>query len=271
MSFPNACFNLVVFYGPFEMEDKPTDSVLRALRNVIETVEVAEVLTAPFNDSIINLLEQSSKSIGAEGASVLLPIGDEGDLVFTWAWGAVSDSLIGVQVPTGKGIAGFVFTTGQPMAVSDAETETSFYAEVDKNTGFSTHTILATPLQFEGEITGVLEYVNRDGDPPFEPFTPEEMDLAAFYATAVSSLVYASRSADLLGEFSRRILESARDDEAPDVEALLDQLVEGSKGHKDLLRLADLVRSAAALGDKERLLCEQILESFIDYRNGREG
>ncbi|HUF03048.1 MAG TPA: GAF domain-containing protein [Aridibacter sp.] len=234
---------------------------------MIETVEVAEVLTTPFNESIVNLLDLSSRAIKAEGASVLLPEGEEGDLVFKWACGSVSDSLIGVTVPSGKGIAGFVYTTGQPMAVSDAERETNFYSEVDRNTGFSTHTILATPLHFDGDVTGVLEYVNREGDPPYEPFTSEEMDLAALYADAVASLVHAYTSADLLGEFSRRMLEGADGEGSRDVESFLADL-EGSEEHKDRIRLAELVRRASSLGEKERELCENILESFVRYRNG---
>ncbi|QQS42096.1 MAG: GAF domain-containing protein [Acidobacteriota bacterium] len=245
----------------------PTDKVLEAIRKVVETVEVAEVLTTPFNESIENLLELSSRSIKAEGASVLIPEGAEGDLVFKWACGSVSDSLIGVKIPSGKGIAGFVFTTGQPMAVSDAERETNFYSEIDRNTGFSTHTILATPLHFDGDVIGVLEYVNRDGDPPFEPFTPEEMDLAAHYADAVASLVRAYKSADVLGEFSRRILESADGEGSQDVEAFFAGL-EASAGHKDRIRLAELVRRASSLGEKERALCEEILASFVRYGNG---
>ncbi len=237
---------------------------LRRVRTIIETVEVADVLTTPFNESIVNLLQVTSRSLGAEGASVLLPE-ESGGLKFVWACGRVSDSLVGVTVPSGKGIAGFVFTTGQPMAVSDAGLETSFYSEVDKNTGFSTHSILATPLSFEGDIIGVLEYVNREGDPPYEPFGAEEMDLAALYADAVSSMVHAYRSADLLGTFSERILGDMNPSEAEEARDLLGDL-EGSKSHKDLVELSLLLREVAALGPSERELCAELLRSIINYR-----
>ena len=58
------------------------------------------------------------------------------------------------------------------MAVADVGQEDSFYAEVDKKTGYETQTILATPLRYNGEVIGVLEFINRIGEPPFEPFTP---------------------------------------------------------------------------------------------------
>ena len=244
--------------------------ILRQIRNVIETVEVADILSTPFNESIVHLLRVTSSSLGAEGASVLLPADEEGALEFVWACGTVSDSLIGVTVPSGKGIAGFVFSTGQPMAVSDAERETSFYSEVDRNTGFSTHTILATPLQFEGETTGVLEYVNRVGDPPFEPFSAEDMDRAALYADAVASMVHASRTADLLGAFSKKVLGEVEESEADGAMRLLSEL-EGSRSHKDLLELSLLVRELASLGPRERELCAELLRTMIRFGRAAGG
>jgi len=238
--------------------------ILKKIRSVIETVEVAEILTRPFNESIIHLLRVTSSSLGAEGASVLLPADEEGSLEFVWACGRVSDSLIGVTVPSGKGIAGFVFSTGQPMAVSDAERETSFYSEVDRNTGFSTHTVLATPLQFEGETTGVLEYVNRIGEPPFEPFSAEDMDLAALYADAVASMVHACRTADLLGAFSSRVLGEVSGSEADRAKSLLAEL-EGSPSHKELLELSLLVRELSSMGPRERGLCAELLRTMIRF------
>jgi signal transduction protein with GAF and PtsI domain len=125
--------------------------------------------------------------MNSEEASVLIREGDQGDLRFLSAIGKVAGQLINLRVPAGKGIAGFVFSSGQPMAVADAGEEETFYAEVDKHTGYSTQTILATPLRHNGEVVGVLEYVNRIGEPPFEAFTPNEMDKAALYAEVVAS------------------------------------------------------------------------------------
>lgn len=246
------------------METRDTEKILKRLAKAIETIEVANVLTTPFNESIADLLRASCVTINAEGASVLLPDGEEGNLRFAWAVGSVSDSLIGMTIPSGKGIAGFVFSTGQPMAVSDAERETGFYAEVDRNTGFSTHTILATPLHFEGEVTGVLEYVNRKGSPPYEPFTPEEMEMAALYAEPVASMIHAHGSASLLGAVTEMILEGDDEPDAGQVRAWLSEL--GDRGRqKDLIDLAVLARELSVLGGPELRLCRDILEAFRQY------
>lgn len=244
------------------MSESEKSNASRFVDDVLETVEVSRVLSTPFDESILNLLRVSARSIGAEGASVLLPEGGEGELKFVWAIGQVADSLIGVSIPSGKGIAGFVFATGQPMAVSDAGSETSFYAEVDRNTGFSTHSILATPLQFEGDITGVLEYVNRKGEPPYEPFTAEEMDLAALHAEAVASMVHARQASALLGSvIERSVSEGGSVDRAKATEIAAE--MGASDSHRELIELTFLVREVSRIGEREKRLCREILESLL--------
>ena len=246
------------------MPAENNEKLQEKIREVVETIDVANALTDPLTKSIQNLLELSASSMKSEEASVIVRDGDEGDLVFLTATGKVADQLTGMKIPAGKGIAGFVFSSGQPMAIADVGQEESFYAEVDKQTGYLTQTILATPLRYNGEIIGVLEYVNRVGDPPFAAFTPFEMDKAALFADAVASLVNAYESALLLQEFSKKILFK---DESADYSEVRDWLQElrGTGDYKEMLDLAILVREIAGRGEAERDLCRQILESFVNY------
>ncbi len=234
------------------------------LKRVIETIEVANDLTVPLTDSIENLLKVSSANMNSEEASVLIRDGNEGDLRFICAIGQVADQLIGLKVPAGKGIAGFVFSSGQPMTISNAEQEQTFYAEVDKKTGFSTQTILATPLQYEGSIIGVLEYVNRIGEPPYEPFTPEEMDNAVIYAEAIASLVNAYESAKIFKELSEEMLSDKNTSDHREIREWINNLRD-TNDHKEMIDLAVLVRELALRGSVERKLCKEILESILNY------
>src|SRR5438067_1917597 len=177
------------------MSEHTENNIASKLQHLIETIDIANVLTEPLTNSIHNLLETSAASLDSDEASVLVRDGSEGDLRFLSAIGKVADQLIGMKVPAGKGIAGFVLMSGQPMGVSDVGDEETFYAEVDRATGYSTQTILATPLRYNGEVIGVLEYVNRRGEPPFRPFTSSEMDQAAIFADAIASLVNAHGAA----------------------------------------------------------------------------
>src|SRR6185369_9351212 len=129
------------------MSEKAESNLEKKLRNLIETIDVANALTEPLTASIENLLKVTASEMNSEEASVLIREGENGDLRFLSAIGKVANQLKNLRVPSGKGIAGFVFSSGQPMAVADAGEEETFYAEVDKQTGFSTQTILATPLR----------------------------------------------------------------------------------------------------------------------------
>lgn len=238
------------------------------LRTVIETVDIANALTDPLTDSIDNLLRITAVELGSEEASVLVREGDKGDLRFLTAIGQVADQLTDVVVPAGKGIAGFVFSSGQPMTIADTEADDSFYAEVDRSTGFSTQMILATPLRYNGEVIGVLEYVNRIGEPPFDNFTPEEMDKAAFFADAIASLVNAYESARIFRDLSEKML--AHDDEADfaEVREWLQFLRDGTE-HKEMIDLAVLVREIAGRGDAERRMCREVLEAILHFSDSK--
>ncbi|MGQ0541898.1 MAG: GAF domain-containing protein [Blastocatellia bacterium] len=246
------------------MSDVNDDGLNIKLRRLIETIDIANLLTEPLTQSIVTFLEMSAAELNAAEASVLIRDGDDGDLRFLVAIGQVAEQLLNMRIPAGKGIAGFVFSSGQPMAVSDVGEEQSFYAEVDKETGFSTQMILATPLAHNGEVIGVLEYVNRTGDPPFEPFTPDEMDKAGVFANAVASLVNAYESAKLFRDFGGMVTDG---DSELDITGIREWLtgVRNSTEHREMLDLAVLVREIASRGDAERRIVREVLESILRY------
>jgi signal transduction protein with GAF and PtsI domain len=239
------------------------------LRRLVETIDVANLLTSPIIDSIRSLLDTSASVIGSGEASVLIRDGSEGGLKFLLAIGEVADQLMELKIPPGKGIAGFVLSSGQPMAVADAVGEQTFYPEVDKRTGYSTQTILATPLRYDGEIIGVLEYVNRKGDPPFEPFTTVEMDTAAIYADAVASLVHAYNAAKLFREFSEKVISSDGDSGIEQMREWLAGIRE-SGAHRERMELAVMLREISERGDAERQFCRELLDAILRFSDSKQ-
>lgn len=237
------------------------------LRRVIETIDIGNLLVEPLTRSIEQLLSASAATMGSNEASVLIRDGDEGDLRFLAAIGEVADQLRDMKVPAGKGIAGFVLSSGQPMVVSDVGGEETFYAEVDKATGYSTQMMLATPLRHNDEVIGVLEYINRSGPPPWEPFTPAEMDKAALCADALASLVSAYESAKLFRDLGERLM-SEDSDALVDVRAWLSG-VRDTAEHKEMMELALLLRELASRGDAERAMCRELLDAVLRFSDTR--
>ena len=246
------------------MPGTENDDLNEKLRRLVETVDLVNLLTSPILDSIRNLLTKSAAAIGSGEASVLVREGTDGDLRFLIAIGEVADQLMEMRIPAGKGIAGFVLSSGQTMAVSDAVGEESFYAEVDKRTGYSTQIILATPLTYDGDIIGVLEYVNRQGEPPFEAFTPDEMDRAAIYADSLASLVNAYNSAKLLREFSDKVFTSDSSVDTAAIRTWLNSIRESGQ-HRERLELAVMLRELADRGEAERQLCRELLDALLRF------
>lgn len=234
------------------------------LRQLIETIDVARLMTDPLTTSIKGLLSLSAADMDSDEASVIVRDGDAGDLRFLAAIGKVADRLLEMRIPAGKGIAGFVVSSGQPMAITDVGEESSFYAEVDRATGYSTQTILATPLRYNGEVIGVLEYVNRRGDPPFRPFTPAEMDQAAIYADSIAAMVNAYEAAKLFSDLSNKVLSSTGEIDFTDVRDWIAAL-RGSSENRERLDLAVLIREVSGRGDAERKLCRELLEAIIRF------
>jgi signal transduction protein with GAF and PtsI domain len=148
-----------------------TKSFSAQLSEIASSINVTDSLTVPLKQAIDNLLELAARSVGSAVASVLVRDGQEGDLKFLTATSGVTEALLALRLPAGKGIAGLVFSTTQPMAVADVYDEGSFWSEADLRTGFKTVTVVATPLRVGSEVIGVLEFVNRPGEPPYPPFT----------------------------------------------------------------------------------------------------
>ena len=246
------------------MSETDESKIGEKFQTIIKTIDAANAMTEPLTESIKNLLHLSARSMNSEEASVIIRDGDNGDLRFLAAIGQVADRLTEIKIPAGKGIAGFVFSSGQPMAVADVGQEQSFYAEVDKTTGYTTQTILATPLRYKDEIIGVLEYVNRIGEPPYESFTPDEMDKAAFFAEAIASLVNAYEAAKIFRELGGKMLDNDGKTDFAEVRNWLKNL-RSTAEHREMIDLAILVREISSRGEAERKLCREILEAFLRH------
>ena len=250
---------------------EPNDGELtEKLQRLIETIDIANVLTEPLTRSIEDILRATAADLGSNEASVLVRESDQGDLRFICAIGQVAEQLINMTIPAGKGIAGFVLSSGQPIAVSNADEDSAFYKEVDRATGYSTETILATPLRHDGEIIGVLEYINRAGDPPYEPFTPDEMDRAARFSDAVASLVRAYESAKIFRDLGEKIVGEGSEF---DIDQVRDWLANfrGGAEHREMMDLAVMVREIAGRGESERRLCRDVLAALLQYTDDRTG
>jgi adenylate cyclase len=75
---------------------------------------------------------------------------------------AMGDLRHEIRVPNSAGIAGLVYTSGQPVIIPDAYADSRFDQEVDRRTGFQTRQILCAPVRTASqEVIGVIQLLNR--------------------------------------------------------------------------------------------------------------
>lgn len=93
-----------------------------------------------------------------------------------------------IRIPSERGIAGHVFSTGEIKNVLDAAKEPLFSSAVAKQTGYETHTILAYPLRNRRkEPIGVMQLLNKTADPGH--FTQDDEDFLNEVADQIGGLV----------------------------------------------------------------------------------
>ena len=92
----------------------------------------------------------------------------------------------GIRFPAGAGLAGECFSNGQVINLADAYADPRFNQEVDRHTGYRTHSMLCMPIIARGERKiGVMQILNRRGG-AFGP--AEERRLRAFSAQAAVAI-----------------------------------------------------------------------------------
>lgn len=68
-----------------------------------------------------------------------------------------------IRILNTDGIAGHVFTSGEPLVIHDAYKDPRFDSAVDQETGYLTRNMMAVPIRVRGTVIGVLETINRAG------------------------------------------------------------------------------------------------------------
>ncbi|WP_447973112.1 sensor histidine kinase [Nitrospira sp. Kam-Ns4a] len=107
-------------------------------------------------------LRTALEVVGAEAGSVLLADPNTRRLIFTYVIGEKADLLRGTDIPWDQGLAGAVFTSGEPEVVADVKEDARHFAGIDEMTGYRTRDLITVPLKrWQGKPIGVLQVLNK--------------------------------------------------------------------------------------------------------------
>jgi len=127
-------------------------------RQLTSTLELGPLLQ--------NILENAVGILNCEAGSLLLVDEQTGELVFRVTVGPVAGNLIGQRLSPDSGIVGRAVQTRQP-AIENDEQNSNRFKNVDQQTGFTSRSLMAVPLQVKDQVTGVIEVINRRDGLPF--------------------------------------------------------------------------------------------------------
>ena len=125
--------------------------------------EIGQAVTSTLNleETLTLITDQTTRLMEVAAASVLLRDGSGKEIWFAAASGEGAEATIGVRIPYGQGIGGWVVSHGEPVIVSDVQADKRFFADVDKLSGFTTKSVLCVPLITKGSTIGALEVMNK--------------------------------------------------------------------------------------------------------------
>ena len=159
----------------------------RQMKAMVALAETARVVSASLdlNEVLQRILSQTMSTLDVEAASLALIDEETGELEFKVASGSGAESMIGIRLARGEGIAGWVVDRGEPIIVEDVQKDTRFFPDVDQQIGFKTNALACVPIHIKDEIKGVLEAINP-GLGAFEPHQLEIlMGIAGLAGTAI--------------------------------------------------------------------------------------
>ncbi len=194
-----------------------------------------------------SVVEATVALFEAEAASIALFDPATRRLVFEVAAGEQGQGVIGVSIAPDQGIAGYVFSTGQALALSDVEHDPRFGRAVAEKTAYVPRSIVAVPLVDDNGTIGVLEVLDKRSQ---AAFSLRDIELASVFARQAAVAISASRVERDLASLLRSVLRDAAGSETEPSEAALDELVSAATadlGREDESRLWTLVDLVARI------------------------
>ncbi len=212
---------------------------------------------------LLSVVDAAVALIRAEAASIALHDPATGRLVFRVAAGEQGQGVVGLAIGADEGVAGYVFSTGQPLAIGEAASDPRFGRTAAAQTGYVPRSVLAVPLTDDAGTIGVLEVLDRrDG----APFDLRDMEAASVFARQATVAIRATR----LETDTARLLETALrslDAElaAGDIDVLVSGVVAELSNGEDgsaTWPLADLVARVRSADPGQLGLVQEILEAL---------
>jgi GAF domain-containing protein len=166
-------------------------AVAALLGGIARRLAAADRVAPTGDDAMLDAIATTATAVlDSQAASIALHDAVSDQLVFVAAAGPAAGDVVGLAIDSAAGIAGYAFTTGQPLAVADVTADPRFDRRVAEATGYVPRSLLATPLADDAGTVGVFEVLDRrDGS-----FTLRDLETAAAFAAQATIAVRAGQA-----------------------------------------------------------------------------
>lgn len=171
--------------------DADLDAALQILRSAARRTAVARRFVPDAERQLLqSIVDATVRLFDAEAASIALFESDPDRLEFRVAAGPQGAGAVGMTVPPTKGIVGYVYSTGQALALSDVGSDPRFDRSTAERSGYVPRSIAAVPLIDRERTVGVLQLLDKRDSPSF---TLRDMELLAVFANQAGAAIAATR------------------------------------------------------------------------------
>jgi GAF domain-containing protein len=206
-----------------------------------------------------SIVDATVRLFDAEAASIALFEPDPDRLIFRVAAGEQGAGAIGLSVPPTQGIVGFVYSTGQALALSDVANDPRFNRGAAEQTGYVPRSIAAAPLLDEDGTIGVLQVLDKRSS---ATFSLQDMELiGVFAAQATVAIAAAKVMRDTTRLVAASLADLDGDTSVEDTEAIVSRVAAGLDTDDDspFWKVVDQVARLRGLTDRELTLVADIL------------
>ena len=142
-----------------KLPHRELDAILRFGTLINSSLHIEDVLE--------HAMKWAQEFMNAEAGSVYELDRPKNELFIRLARGDKKDSVRGIRVKVGEGIAGWVAQTARAVVSQDVSKDKRFSSKYDEKTGFKTRSVICVPLISRDEPIGVLQVINKKDGKPF--------------------------------------------------------------------------------------------------------
>jgi adenylate cyclase len=148
------------------------DKVLNKLKLLDVSKSFAEELDQ--HKLIMTIIEKTRAVLDADRCALFIL--DEANEEL---WSQLHDGSI-IKSKMTEGVVGWVAQNQKVLNIADAYSDARFNPEIDRQTSYHTHSILAVPvLDRDDKLTGVIQMINKRGG----PFQPDDVEMCSMIAS----------------------------------------------------------------------------------------